>query len=208
MVTPASFWDKAAAKYDRKTVKGPNYKARIERSVQWVGPQAVVLDAGCAGGQITLDLAAHVRQITGIDISSRLITFAEARLAQQASENAVFKVASPDDPVLEPGSFDAITAFSLLHLVEDVPATLRRFYELLRPGGQLIAEFPCREQIGLHVRLLIKLMQLVGKAPDVHLYRESQYEHMFTEAGFTVEEMKIYNPASLNTSVLAIRRGE
>ncbi|MEM9347579.1 MAG: class I SAM-dependent methyltransferase [Planctomycetota bacterium] len=205
MVTPASFWDRAAAKYDRKTAKGPNYKARIDRAIQWIAPGAVVLDAGCAGGQITLDLAPHVQRITGIDISSRLITFAEARLAQQAIENAGFKVAPPEDPALEPGSFDAITAYSLLHLVEDAPATVRRFHELLKPGGRLIAELPCKEQVGLHFRILIRLMQLVGKAPSVHLYRRAEYQRMFQDGGFAVQEMKIYNPASLNTSVFAIK---
>ena len=206
MATPEAFWDKVAANYDRKTVKGPNYAARIERAAKWIGPDAVVLDAGCAGGQITLDLAAHVDQIVGIDLSSKLITFAESRREEQNITNASFKVATPNDPQLQPGSFDAITAYSLLHLVDDQAAMLRRFHDLLKPGGKLIAEIPCREDIGLHFRILIKLMTAVGKAPVVQVYSQAQNEAMFRDAGFDVQEVKVYNPKSMSRSVLAIKR--
>ena len=206
MVTPVAFWDKVAAKYDRRTVKGPNYAARIERAAGWIGPDAVVLDAGCAGGQITLDLAHHVRQIIGIDLSTKLIGFAEQRREQQGVGNARFMAATPDDPSLSPSSFDAVTAYSLLHLVEDLPATLRRFHELLKPGGRLIVELPSKESIGLHLRLFIRLMTAVGKAPVVRLYRRAQQEAMLREAGFQIDEVKVYNPKSLNTSVLATKR--
>ncbi len=205
MVTPAAFWDKVAAKYDRKTVKGPNYAARIDRAAKWIGPDAVVLDVGCAGGQITLDLAEHVRKITGIDLSPKLIGFAEDRRREQGVANASFKVAMPDDPSLEAGSFDAITAYSVLHLVDDQLAVLKRFHELLKPGGVLIAEIPRKEDIGLHFRTLIKLMTALGKAPIVHLYPHATHESMFSEASFAIQESRIYNPKSLNTSYLAMR---
>jgi 2-polyprenyl-3-methyl-5-hydroxy-6-metoxy-1,4-benzoquinol methylase len=205
MVTPAKFWDKAAAKYDRQTVKGPNYRARIDRAADWIGPNADVLDAGCAGGQITLDLAPHVQRITGIDLSPKLIGYAQARCQELGVANASFKVATPEDPTLAPGSFDAITAYSLLHLVEDPSATLGRFHELLKPGGRLIVELPFKDAIGPHFRLLIKLMTAVGKAPKVRLYSQLEHETMFAEARFKIEELKVYNPKSRNTSILALR---
>lgn len=207
MVSAVAFWDKAAAKYDRKTVKGPNYAARIERAAGWVGPGAVVLDVGCAGGQITLDLARHVGQMTGIDLSPKLIGFAQARRKEEGVENASFRVATPDDPSLGAGSFDAITAYSVLHLVEDQRAALKRFHELLKPGGVLIAEIPRKEDIALPLRVLIKLMTAVGKAPSVHLYPQKEHEIMLNEAGFQVQEIRCYNPKSLNVSILATRGG-
>ncbi|MGB1126536.1 MAG: class I SAM-dependent methyltransferase [Phycisphaeraceae bacterium] len=206
MVTPAAFWDKVAEKYDRKTVKGPNYRARIERAAKWIGPDKRVLDAGCAGGQITLDLAPHVAHITGIDLSPKLIGYAQQRCREQGVQNAEFRVATPEDPFLEPGSFDAITAYSLLHLVEDESSMLRRLHDLLKPGGTLIAEVPCRENIGLHFRLLIRLMTMIGKAPKVCLYSLAEHQTMFSEAGFRVQEAQIYNPKSLSTSILAVRK--
>ncbi|MEO0477584.1 MAG: class I SAM-dependent methyltransferase [Planctomycetota bacterium] len=206
MPTSLAFWDRVAEKYDRKTVKGPNYAARIERAEAWIGPSASVLDAGCAGGQITLDLAGHVDQVLGIDLSPKLINIARARQAGLGVTNVRFEAITAEDVSLLPGAFEAITAYSLLHLVDDQPATLRRFHELLKPGGTLIVELPCKEDIGLHFRTLIKLITLVGKAPVVTLYREAENRAMFEHAGFEVREIRVYNPKSMSRSVLAIRR--
>lgn len=206
MPTQRAFWDKAAEKYDRQTVKGPNYAARLDRAQQWIGPDASVLDAGCAGGHITLDLAPRVRHILGIDISPRLIDIAEQRRRDLGIDNAAFKATTLDDPALAEGAFDAVTAYSLLHLVEDVPATLARVHALLRPGGRFIAEVPTTAEINAPLRLLIRAMTLVGKAPNVKVYRQADYDRMFADAGFTIDEQKVYNPKSMNRSILATRR--
>lgn len=206
MPTSAAFWDKVADKYDRRTVKGPNYAARLERAERWVGPDASVLDVGCAGGHITLDLARRVRKVHGIDLSPRLIAIAEHRRAAEGVENCSFAVGRVDDASLGEGSFDAVTAYSLLHLVDDAPAVVRRFYALIRPGGRVIAEVPTTAEINLAFRLLIKGMTLIGKAPVVKIYSQAQYEQMFCDAGFVVDEVKVYNPKSMNKSLLATRQ--
>lgn len=205
MVTSQAFWDKAAAKYDKKTVKGPNYAARIERAAAWIGPDANVLDVGCAGGQITLDLAQHVKSIVGIDLSPKLISYAQARQQEQGIDNADFMVATPDNTQFQPASFDAITAYSLLHLVDDQGQSIRRFSELLSPGGVLILEIPTKQTINLPLRLLIKLMTAIGKAPRVKLYPLDTTRTMLKEAGFEIQETKAYNPKSLAISILSYR---
>ena len=205
MPTQTAFWDKIADKYDGKVVKGPNYAARIERAAAWVGPDASVLDVGCAGGHITIDLAERVRAVHGIDISPRLIALARRRLEAQGATNCTFAAMSADDPALPAGQYDAVTAYSLLHLVPDAPATVRRFFELVRPGGRVIAEVPTTKDIGLHLRVLIKVATLFGKAPVVKVYSQARYEQMFRDAGFVVDEVKVYNPKSMSRSLLATR---
>lgn len=205
MPTQPEFWNKAAEKYDQKTVKGPNYAARIERAAGWVGPGARVLDVGCAGGQISIDLAKCVGHVHGIDVSDALIGFAQRRLEAEGVTNCSFAVATAEDPALAPGSFDAITAYSVLHLVDDAEATVRRFHELLRPGGRVIAELPTTAEIGLPLRLLIKAMTLVGKAPAVHVFKQGEAERLFEAAGFVVDEVRVYNPKSMNRSLLATK---
>jgi len=207
MPTSMAFWDKAADKYDANTVKGPNYAARIDRAAQWLGPDARLLDVGCAGGHITLDLAARVAHAHGIDLSPRLIEIANRRMQEQGVSNARFDAATAEQLPTPPDEqrYDGITAYSLLHLVDDVPATLRRFHELLKPGGTLIAEVPCTEDIPWYLRAVIPPMRWLGKAPVVRLYPQAEYEAMLHDAGFRVDEVKVYNPKSMNRSVLARR---
>ncbi|MEM9251435.1 MAG: class I SAM-dependent methyltransferase [Planctomycetota bacterium] len=205
--TPMKFWDGVAAEYDAGVVKGPNYAARLDRAAGWLGADANVLDVGCAGGHITIDLASRVGRIHGIDLSPKLIAIAERRAASQGVENATFAATTADDPGLVEGGYDGITAYSVLHLVDDAAATLKRSHALLRPGGALIAEVPCREDIPWYFRLIIPAMTLIGKAPVVWLYPQAEYEAMFRAAGFTIEEIEVYNPKSHSRSVLARKAG-
>lgn len=205
MPTSPAFWDRVAEKYDRKTVKGPNYAARLDRALAWLGPEASVLDVGCASGHITLDLAKRVQKVHGIDVSQKLVAIAQAKQAEQGVSNCSFAVTTLEDSDLEPGSLDAITAYSVLHLVPNAPATVRRFYELLQPGGRVIAETPTTDEINSFLRVLIKLMTAVGKAPTVRVFTPDEYESMFRDAGFVVDDVKVYNPKSMNRSLLATK---
>jgi len=207
MVTSARFWDRAAAKYDARTVKGPNYAARLDRCAGWFegveGRGARVLDVGCAGGHIAVDLGPRVGRVHGIDVSPRLVAMAERRAAEAGVANVTFQSGAFETVELEAGAWDGIMAFSVLHLVEDAEVAVRRFAELLRPGGRVVAEVPSRETVAWYFRAIIPLMTAVGKAPVVRIHAESEWASMFTDAGFVVEESKVYNPKSLSVSLLA-----
>ncbi|MEM7682446.1 MAG: class I SAM-dependent methyltransferase [Planctomycetota bacterium] len=207
MPTPAAFWDKVADKYDANTVKGPNYAARLDRAAQWFGPDARLLDLGCAGGHITLDLAPRVGRVHGVDISPKLIDIARKRAQDLGVTNAEFTCGAVDELAFEPASFDGVTAYSLLHLVPDVPETLRWIFAVLRPGGRLVIEAPCREELHALWRAVIAVMRAVGKAPAVKAYPQAEYEAMLRDAGFEVEEVRIDNPKSMARRFLARKPG-
>ncbi|MEM6332107.1 MAG: class I SAM-dependent methyltransferase [Planctomycetota bacterium] len=183
------------------------------------------------GGHIAIDLGPRVGRVHGIDVSGRLIEMAEARLAEaeraRAAEggaggggrdaegvglvaarsgNVSFEVGTVEGAELEAGAWDGVLAFSVLHLVDDAEATLARFHVLLVPGGRVLAEVPCTEDIGWALRRVIDVMWWVGKAPTVRLYSQAEWEAKFAAAGFEVEEVRVYNPKSRSRSILA-RRG-
>jgi SAM-dependent methyltransferase len=103
--------------------------------------EARVLDAGCGSGQLALGLAAHGAQVTGVDLSPEMIR--RARLHADARGLAVTWRIGPFDQLPEPlAVYDAILARVVLHFVPDVPAALREFRRVLRPGGRLLASVP------------------------------------------------------------------
>ena len=205
---PASknFWDKKAKRYDAQTVKGPNYAKRIERVKAWLEDTDIVLDVGCASAQITLDLAPHLGQIHGIDVSANMIEIATKRAQEAGVHNARFSQLDPADPSLAEASFDAATAYSVLHLVDDVPSTLARLRDLLKPGGTLITETPCIGDWNPLWRILVKLAMLVGMAPPVLTLNVAELESLLAEAGFEVVESTVYNPKSRLQCILARKR--
>jgi SAM-dependent methyltransferase len=90
-----------------------------------------LLDVGAADGDF-LDLAAQRGwQVVGVEpFSSRSL------------ERGFKTVADIEDPALEPGSFDAVTAWSVLEHLHDPAAAFARIHELLRPGGRLVIHVP------------------------------------------------------------------
>ncbi|UCD75766.1 MAG: class I SAM-dependent methyltransferase [Phycisphaerales bacterium] len=211
MAASEEFWNKRAERYDAKTVKGPNYAKRIERVKAWLHDTAVVLDVGCASAEITLDIAPHVGQIHGIDVSAGMIELARKKASERGIHNARFSRTDPrisprnipDDPDLAEGSFDAVTAYSVIHLLEDVPGTLVRLHDLLKPGGKLITETPCIGDWNIGWKMLVKLAMLFGMAPQVVMLKVAELESMIADAGFEVMESKVYNPKSRLQCIMA-----
>ena len=205
---PASrdFWDKRAEGYDAKLHKGPNYAARLERAAALFRNTDNVLDVGCASGEITLDLARHVGQILGIDHSARMVELANARSRERGITNARFEQMEAADPRLAEGGFNAVTAYSVMHLLDDARATLARLRDLLVPGGYVITETPCLGDWHIVWRILVRLAMLVGMAPPILRLRVAELESMIADAGFEILESKVYNPKSGLQCVLARKR--
>jgi 2-polyprenyl-3-methyl-5-hydroxy-6-metoxy-1,4-benzoquinol methylase len=206
MPTSQDFWDKRADRYDAKLYKGPNYAARLERAAAVFRATDSVLDVGCASGEITLDLAPHVQEILGIDHSSRMVEAANAKARARSIRNARFEQMEPDDPRLAEGAFNVVTAYSVVHLLDDVPAQLGRLRDLLVPGGHLITETPCLDDWNVVWRVLIRLAVLVAMVPPIVGLRAAELESMITNAGFEILDSEVYNPKSRLHCILARKR--
>ena len=206
MPSSQGFWDKRAARYDAKLHKGPNYAARVERAAAVFEATDSVLDVGCASGEITLDLAPHAGEILGIDHSCRMVDVANAKARERDISNARFEQMEPEDPRLAEGAFNVVTAYSVIHLLDDVPGTLGRLRDLLVPGGHLVTETPCLGDWRPVWRILVRLAVLVGMAPPVVGLRVAELESMIANAGFEILESKVYNPKSRLHCILARKR--
>jgi hypothetical protein len=81
---------------------------RVEKILQFcdLRPTDHVLDAGCAEGLITLELARHVEHIHGFDLSAVRIAEAIRVASERGIENATFEVESVIGYPVEPLSYD------------------------------------------------------------------------------------------------------
>ncbi len=206
MPTSISFWNRRARNYDRKLYKGPNYAARLERAAEVFGDNANVLDVGCATGEITLDLAQHAGQILGIDHAENMIEAGNAKARERGIDNCRFEAIEASDPSLEAGSFNAVTNYSLLHLVDDPHATIQRFHELLRPGGHLLTEAPLIGDWNPLWRVLLGSMVGLRVCPKIGALKLNGLEKMMTDAGFEILDSNVYNPKSGMHCFLARKR--
>jgi hypothetical protein len=84
--------------------------------------------------------------------------------------------------------FDALFAFSLLHLVEDVPGVLAAVnVAQLKPGGFFLSKTVCTKAAAWPIRALIPTLTALRIAPRVTPLSEGDLVRYLEDAGFTVE---------------------
>lgn len=183
MRNPERFWNRIARNYDEH---GEKKRARLLETIEYIKPYLEpgdrVLDFACGTGEKALGVAGCARSIHGIDLAPLMIEKASAKVAERRIENARFSRTDLFDAALEPGSYDAIMAFYIFHLVDDPARVLERIRELLRAGGRLICETPCLGESGVILRWSIGLVGKLGFLPDVRCFGIEELRSMVTGA--------------------------
>jgi arsenite methyltransferase len=182
----AAFWNDLAERYARQPLANPGaFERKIAINRSLMKPTDVVLDVGCGTGSLALRLASGAATIHGLDISSEMIRIAKGKAQAEGAANVSFHVGPLDSSELfESASLDGICAYSLLHLVEDLPATLGRIYRLLRPGGFFVSSTVCLGESWVPYRPILQAMRWLGKAPRVHTLRKRVLEDELRRVGF------------------------
>lgn len=94
------------------------------------------------------DLAAELINPDQRDLSGTLALVRAAGLTQRCQLHDCLIEAAP----FQPGEFDAITSLSVVEHIQDDTAAIRKMWDLLRPGGQLVITVPCaREAIEQYI---------------------------------------------------------
>ena len=127
----ATFWDGRAAKYDEDIRTHDSlYIRTITGTTSLLTNSDTVLDLGCGSEEIGLDIARHVQRVHGIDVSTKMIELANQKAHDRSVSNVEFSKADvfdrmlgdAFDRMLAEGSFSAVTAFNVFHLVDDIHA--------------------------------------------------------------------------------------
>jgi SAM-dependent methyltransferase len=102
------------------------------------------LDFGCGVGRVTVPLADHFAQVTGVDISASMLELAGELSAGRP--NCAFRLVAGDGALaFGDQSFDLVYCSRVLQHLPDRQAILRAITELLRvlgPGGLLVLQVP------------------------------------------------------------------
>lgn len=204
MEMPApSFWDRIAPKYAQRPVGDPKaYDEKLARVAALLCAKDRVLEIGCGTGTTALRLAPGVATYTATDGSRAMIDIAKAKLGPDAPGNVTFLQADAAEK-LSDAPFDAICAFSLLHLVEDLPAVLRAVHAQVKPGGLFVSKTVCLRETAFPIRLMVPALTAVGLAPPVAALSRAQLLREISAAGFDIETVTHFGPKRLNPFIVA-----
>lgn len=177
------FWNIMANRYARQKIANPAaYEVKLAATRELLDTSCRVLEFGCGTGSTAIGHAAYVSSIVGLDTSPRMVEIAKAKALKEHVENVTFRVGTVFDVESEP--FDAILGLNILHLVSDLPGTLRRCHALLRPGGVLVASTACL--VGSWEPWLLPIPGALGLLPAIKFFDETTLLQAQRDAGFIV----------------------
>lgn len=170
MSEPA-FWDRVAWLYDLTQWSNRAVNAAAaERTAERVPVGAKVLDCAAGTGKFSLAAAKRAGSVLCTDLSSSMLDRARRKAKRLGLTNITFAArdltAVPDPD----GTFGAVIAANVLHLLAEPERTVRELWRVTAPGGTLILPTYLQGKTGAAYGTMIKIYQGVG----------FHYEHAFT----------------------------
>ncbi|TVS01012.1 MAG: class I SAM-dependent methyltransferase [Rhodobacteraceae bacterium] len=196
------FWNRIADRYAARQLKDlPAYEAMLQNTAARLSSSDRVLEIGCGTGGTAIRLAPGVAEWIATDFSQEMVRIARAK---PSGENVRFKVADAAE-ALTGGPYDAICAFNVLHLVDDLPAILARVHASLHPNGQLISKTWCFAEVSPWLRVGFRVLRTLGLFPVARSLTQAQLRQAMRDAGFEITEQRVFGAYPQNPYIVAQR---
>lgn len=188
IASDARFWDRTSRKYAMGAIAEPaGYQRTLDRTRSLLESGDRVLELGCGTGTTALRLAGSVRDYLATDISAGMIAVADEKHAANPIPGLVFRTATAEALTDDGAEFDAVLGFNYLHLVRDLPGTLRSIHALLAADGLLISKTPCVGDMNPFIRLaLLPAIRAIGSAPYAGVFGAAELSRDIRAAGFDI----------------------
>ncbi|MFB3763869.1 MAG: class I SAM-dependent methyltransferase [Methanotrichaceae archaeon] len=135
-------WDESSQSYD--SFHGHGIKSKEEHDAwknvfETVLPKGrlKILDVGCGTGEISLLLAEMGYQITGVDLSDKMLSIARSK-AKASRLKAQFLRGDAESLNFDDESFDAVISRHLLWTLPHPDSALREWKRVLKNGGRVV----------------------------------------------------------------------
>ncbi len=182
-------------------VPAENYWFRRHLAVyEWIAERVAgqrVVDLACGEGYGSAVLARSAASVVGVDANPEAHAHAKARYARPGlnfERNLV-------ETWGEPGSVDAVVFLQTIEHVQDPTAVLRRFGQLLTPGGTAYVSTPN----------LLTLAPPGARKSDnpwhIKEYRAEEFRALCTSAFGSVELLGLFHARKLAVHAAALRLG-
>jgi len=190
----AKFWNRIADNYAKQPVADEaSYQKKLEITRGYFGDKktAQVLEFGCGTGSTALAHSPYVKEIYGIDVSSKMIEIAQEKAKKQGSNNIKFDALSMERLDVPDGSYDVVLGMSILHLLPDKDKAIAKVHKVLKPRGVFISSTVCAAEMGAITGSLLKYMgplaNFFGLIPNVNVFHAEELKSSITKAGFVIE---------------------
>lgn len=164
-------WDAEAAAFDEPADHGlrdPVVRQAWRDLLAGVLPPAParIADLGCGTATLSVLLADEGHTVDAVDFSPAMLALAERKTAGRPDVRVLLGDAA--DPPLTPASYDVVLCRHVLWALPDQRAALRRWVDLLSPGGRLVlVEGRWGNGAGLSAAETTSLVRGLGRGAEV-----------------------------------------
>ncbi len=157
-----AYWNLHAKNYDRAMVLfGRPIPRMVELAADAVRGVPRVLEVAAGTGLVTTALAREAQEVIATDYAAAMVAALEAKVRGAGLANVHCEQADLYALRFDPGSFDAVVATNVLHLVPDLAGALTALRRMLKPGGRLIVPTYCHDETALSW-VLARLLAITG----------------------------------------------
>jgi ubiquinone/menaquinone biosynthesis C-methylase UbiE len=147
-----------------------------------------ILDIGTGTGHLAIALAQIIGdkgRVVGIDISPRMLEQARIKVDKLKFKNIKLQLADAETLDYPINTFDHILCANTFPWLEDKEATLRLWYQFLKPGGQISIHTPAdTAYIGAVVLRRVFAKHGISSEASNRLGSVNQCQNLFDNAGF------------------------
>ncbi len=124
--------------YLQKYLARELYSTEAAKIVDDSWKDAKILDVGCGHGTFLLEIGklTPYMEMTGVDQSPSLISFAKKSAGREKQERIHFHVMDAHELTLEDQSYDIVTSTSSIYLWHDPVKALNEIHRVLKPGAR------------------------------------------------------------------------
>lgn len=182
------FWDRMAKRYAKTPVANQNlYQKKLEITQKYLKSDMYALEFGCGTGSTALVHAPFVKQYEAIDVSPKMIDICKQKLADQPIANLHFNCLPFELLPHNEGSYDAILAMSIIHLIGDPEEVICKVFKMLKPGGVFVSSTTCLGETMNWFKYIAPMGHAVGLLPKIQVLSKNKLELMLLNAGFEID---------------------
>jgi len=183
------FWDKIAKRYSEQPIAdAAAYRKKLQITRQYLQPDMEVLEIGCGTGSTAIAHAPYVKHIQAIDFSAQMIDIARAKAGAEKITNISFAQSSIAEISVPDQSLDVVLGLSVLHLLDDWEAVIRRAHSLLKPGGVFVTSTTCLGDTMKFFKFIAPVGKFFGLMPLVKVFTTAELQDALTNAGFEITD--------------------
>jgi ubiquinone/menaquinone biosynthesis C-methylase UbiE/biotin operon repressor len=132
-----AYFDRVAASFGEADLPGRTWEG-LARALMALAPRQRYVDLGVGDGQLTLMLAGAAREVTAVDLSTKMLSALKRRAGDAGLTNIKYLEADIADLPIPEGQQDIAVMSQALHHVPTPSRALEEAYRILTRGGRIL----------------------------------------------------------------------